>query len=33
MNIYSKKTKRIFTIIIVAVLVAALVIPLVASIV
>ncbi len=33
MNIYSKKTKRIFTIIIVAVLVAALVIPLIASIV
>ena len=33
MNIYSKKTKRIFTIIIVAVLVAALIIPLVASIV
>lgn len=33
MNFYSKKTKRIFTIIIVAVLVAALVIPLVASIV
>lgn len=33
MNIYSKKTKKIFTIIIVVVLVAALVIPLVASIV